>query len=102
MFYAISGAILLVIGFWTWKSPRVTGVMIWSLIATMVGLAALMVILPFDIKQFALWLTIMVPVVWVSLQFWCYWDSSAWRPTASMIVLSAISLVVVFTSDPIL
>jgi len=102
MSYVISGLLLTAIGFWTWKSPRVTGVMIWSLIATTICLAALMIILPFDLKQFALWLTIIVPVVWVGLQFWCYWDNHAWRPTIFMIFLSLISLIIIFSSDPII
>ena len=88
------------LGVATWKAPRLTGVTWWALLATILCAAALLLSLPFDFGQLALWLTLAVPVIWVAFMFLCYWDASRWRIPVSLIVLSAVSAAIILLVPP--
>ena len=88
------------IGVATWKAPRLTSVIWWSLLATILFSAALLLSLPFDFGQLALWLTLAVPVIWMAFMFLCYWDKSRWRVPVSLIVISIVSAVVITFVPP--
>ena len=88
------------LGVGTWKAPRLTGVTWWSLLATILFSAALLLSLPFDFGQLALWLTLAVPVIWMSFMFLCYWDRSRWRVPVFLIVISVVSAAVITLVPP--
>ncbi|MEL6243807.1 MAG: hypothetical protein AAFQ21_00575 [Pseudomonadota bacterium] len=92
--------VLALIGFFTWKAPRLTSVILWALIASMLFSAALLLTLPVEFKSLALWMALAVPIIWVAFQFWCYWDKRGWRVTAGLITISILSGAVVFTTPP--
>ena len=93
-------ALLIGIGVATWKAPRLTSIIWWSLLATILFSAALLLTLPFEFGQLALWLTILVPIIWMTFMFLCYWDRSNWRVPTSLIVISIVSGIVVFQVPP--
>ncbi|MEM1193784.1 MAG: hypothetical protein AAGH42_10380 [Pseudomonadota bacterium] len=96
-----SGVITVLLGVSTWRAPRLTSVIVWALIATIFFTAALLIKLPGDFANTALWMTLAVPLIWVGFQFICYWDKKGWRAAASLITVSVISAAIVFTSAPI-
>ncbi|MCG8440784.1 MAG: hypothetical protein MI723_03155, partial [Caulobacterales bacterium] len=82
----------------TAKGPRLTSIVIWSFAATVFVSAALMLALPGPFRDKVLWLSLMAPLTWVALQFWCCWDAREWRVTLGLITVSAIAAVFVFLS----
>lgn len=85
----------------TFRAPRLTSVLLWSLIATIFCSAALLLTLPGPFSEKALWMTVIVPLMWAVFQFWCYWDASKWRVAAGLISLSFIGGVVVLLTEPL-
>lgn len=100
VFIGILGAIVIGLGMATWKAPRLTSVIFWSLIATIFVGAAGLLVLPGSFSDKGLWLTLAVPVIWAAFQFWTYWEEKAWRVPAGLIAISAVSAVIVFTIEP--
>ncbi|MEL6362257.1 MAG: hypothetical protein AAFR21_14365 [Pseudomonadota bacterium] len=90
------------IGIATWKAPRLTSIIWWALVATIFSSAALLLIVPGPFSEKALWIALSVPLIWVGLQFWCYWDKSKWRVASGLIVLSLVSGLVVFVTEPVI
>lgn len=84
----------------TWKAPRLTSVIFWALIAAIFLTSFLLMHLPGPFSEKALWLTLGVPIIWVGLQFWTYWDGKPWRVTGGLIAISIICAVIVFTTVP--
>lgn len=84
----------------TWKAPRLTSIILWSLVATIFFTATLLVKGPGPFAERALWITLTVPIIWTAFQFWTYWDAKPWRVAAGLISLSAICAVIVFLSKP--
>ena len=85
---------------WTVHAPRLTSVIIWSLIASMFMSAALMLTLPIEFRALALWMALAVSLIWVAFQFWCYWDKHGWRVASGLITISIVSGYIVFTTPP--
>ncbi|MEP1143979.1 MAG: hypothetical protein ABJH52_09680 [Henriciella sp.] len=85
---------------WTVHAPRLTSVIIWSLIASMFLSAALMLTLPIEFRALALWMALAVSLIWVAFQFWCYWDKHGWRVASGLITISIVSGYIVFTTPP--
>ena len=83
----------------TWKAPRLTSVILWSLTATIFTASSLLLILPGYFPERALWLALAVPLIWAMFQFWCYWDKSQWRVAGGMIALTLVGGVIVFLVD---
>ncbi|MCA8900408.1 MAG: hypothetical protein KDA53_04090 [Hyphomonas sp.] len=84
----------------TWKAPRLTGILWWSLLATILSTAALLLSLPFDFGQLALWLTLAVPLIWMAFMFLCYWDRSKWRVPISLVLISVASAIAIAIVPP--
>lgn len=78
-------AVLAGLGVATWRAPRLTAILVWSLLASVLGSAALLLTVPFAFGELALWVALSVPLLWASSQFWCYWDTRAWRPAVGLI-----------------
>ena len=85
---------------WTVHAPRLTSVILWSLVASMLLSAALMLTLPVEFRALALWMALAVSLIWVAFQFWCYWDKHGWRVASGLIVVSMVSGYIVFTTPP--
>lgn len=94
-------AVLSIAAIATCKAPRLVSALWWALVATMCIIAAIAMNLPGDVRQNLTALVLLIPLIWVGLQFWAYWDRSKWRVAGGMIGLSAMSGVVIFISTPL-
>lgn len=97
---ALIGALLVAVVA-TWKAPRMVSVLWWALAATMCITAAVAMNLPGDVRENLTALILIVPLIWVGLQFWAYWDRSKWRVASGMIGLCAASGLVISISTPL-
>lgn len=94
--WLIVAASILALGWATWRRPRLTSSVLWSLTATLGLVAGLILLLPTAIKPTLLWMSIVTPLVWVACIFWCHWDLSPRRPAAGLIALTLAGGAVVF------
>ncbi|MEO0550452.1 MAG: hypothetical protein AAFZ91_11075 [Pseudomonadota bacterium] len=85
---------------WTVTAPRLTSVLIWALIAAMMLSAALLLLLPINFSALAIWLTFIMPLLWVVIQFWCYWERRTWIIVTGLIVVSIASTLIVLLIPP--
>lgn len=97
---AVAGLAIAGIAFATYKAPRLTSAVLWSLVATLLLTAGLLLILPGPFSEVALWLSLAVPLIWAALQFWCYWDENKWRVAGGLITLALIGGAVTYFVDP--
>ncbi|ADM10769.1 hypothetical protein PB2503_13659 [Parvularcula bermudensis HTCC2503] len=97
----IVAVIVIGLGVATWKAPRLTSVILWSLIATLFIGAAALDVLPGAFSEKALWLTLAVPLIWAGLQFWTYWEKRAWRVAAALLGVTAVCGTIVFFFEPV-
>lgn len=98
---AIAIILLLVLLYYSYKAPRLTSIIAWSCIATIFSSAALILWLPGQFSENAIGMALCVPLIWVALQFWCYWDQSKWRVLFGHIGLSVVCGVIVVLTKPI-
>ncbi|MEO1657577.1 MAG: hypothetical protein AAFR65_07635 [Pseudomonadota bacterium] len=92
--------VLGLVGWGTWKNPRLTSVLFWSLLATLFVGAAALLVMPGAFADKALWLTLLVPVIWAGFQFWTYWEKRDWVVVLGLVSVSLMSALIVFTTDP--
>lgn len=85
---------------WTVHAPRLTSVILWSLVASMLLSAALLLTLPYEFRALAIWMALAVSIIWVAFQFLCYWDKHGWRVASGLITVSIVSGYIVFTTPP--
>lgn len=101
MKWLILAAVLAALAWATWKKPRLTSSIVWSLTATLLLTAMGALLLPTGlIKPALLWLSILTPLIWVGFIFWCHWDRRPLRPAAGLIALTVIGTVVVIQLPP--
>lgn len=93
-------AVLAGLGVATWRAPRLTTILVRSLLASVLGSAALLLTVPFAFGELALWIALSVPALWAGFQFWCYWDGRAWRPAAGLIGITLAGAVTVLLVPP--
>ena len=96
---------MLALGFIIWatiRSPRLTNVLFWSLLATIGSSSAILLIAPGSFSEKALWVALSVPLIWVALQFWCYWDQQPHRVTAGLITTTLISAAIISITEPVI
>lgn len=89
------------LGLATWKAPRMTSVLVWAMVATILVVTVIAMNMPGDAVNNLIGLTLVFPLTWVGFQFWCYWDPSKWRVAAGHICICALSGVVVAISPPL-
>lgn len=77
---------------------RHTSAVLISILATLFLGAALLLILPGDFSERAIWLTMCVPVIWTSLILYSYWDKKALRATGVLCSVTIASAAIVFTA----
>lgn len=85
---------------WTVAAPRLTSVTIWSFFASMLSTSALLLLFPGDIRTVGIGVALAISIVWVTFQFWCYWDKRAWRVATGLILVSVVSGIAVYTIPP--
>ncbi len=76
---------------------RVVSVTLLSLVATIFLSSALLLALPGDFSERALWITIFVPLIWASFMTYSYWDKKAWRTmlTLGLVSITGIAIVII-------
>lgn len=82
------GGVIVALGLATWRAPRLTSIIVWSLTATIMLGAALILLVPAPLGELALWLALLTPLIWVGFQFWCYWDARKWRVALGLIAIT--------------
>lgn len=100
----IVGIMILVataLGVATWKAPRITSILVWSMLATLLTVSAITMNLPGDVVNKLVGLALFLPLIWVGFQFWCYWDRSKWRVAGGHIAICIICGVIVAMSPPL-
>ena len=85
---------------WTVAAPRLTSVILWSMVAALLGRSALAVIIPGNFLAVGIGGALAVSFIWVGFQFWCYWDKHGWRVASGLIAISVISGIIAFTVPP--
>ncbi|MEM8862598.1 MAG: hypothetical protein AAGD96_30175 [Chloroflexota bacterium] len=94
----VASVVVVFLGWATWKAPRLTSILWWTFLAAVLGSSAIIVALPGAFTERVFWVAILTPVVWVALQFWCYWDGKKSRVALSMIGICVFSGAVVMVS----
>lgn len=89
-------------GWATYRAPRLTSVIWWSFTATIFVSAALIILLPGELRGRLLWSAFFIPVAWVAVQFWCYWESRPGRVAVTLIAATVVGMLVVLFTEPIL
>lgn len=97
----IAAVVLGILGFATWRRPRLMGTILWSLVAAILLVCASIVLTPGELLTRIIFITFFSPIVWVGLMFWCYYDKRQWRAVGSLFVLSIASIGVIIVSGPI-
>lgn len=77
---------------------RVLSVTLLSLVATIFLSSALLLALPGNFAVRALWITILVPVVWAGFMTYSYWDQKAWRTVTVLGAFSIAGIIIVILS----
>ncbi|MFT5579607.1 MAG: hypothetical protein ACI9WS_002367 [Paraglaciecola psychrophila] len=81
---------LFALGIFSWKRPRLSSIIFWSLISSIFITAAGLLILPGPFAEKARWIALSVPIIWVGIQYWCY---SADNEEAVLLALISASIV---------
>ncbi len=102
MIIAVALIVVLVLAFYSFKAPRLTSILVWSCIATTFSSAALLLSLPGEFAEKAIAMALCLPLIWVALQFWCYWDQSKWRVLFGHIAICVVGGVVVALTEPLI
>ena len=90
------------LGIFSWKKPRLSSILIWSLIATILISSMALIIVPFEFSEKAQWLSLIVPILLVGLQYWCYWVENERAVLFTLIILCVCSGSIIIASDPII
>lgn len=96
----VIGAVVLALGFFTWKGPRLTGALIWSFVATLFITAAYNMVGPGEFADRVFLTAFLAPFIWVGFQFWLYWNPHRWHVLGLMMTLSVSSIAIILLSEP--
>ena len=102
MLYGILGAVILLLGVWTWRKPRQASVIVWALTSTLCVSAAALKVLPGSFAENVVWYAAFVALAWATVQVWVYWEPRVWRVAGSLIGATVISgIVIVLVPSPV-
>ena len=96
---SLAAVLVITLGLFSWKKPRLSSIIIWAMVATILLTSAALVAIPSEFRAKALWLSLSVPITWVALQYWCYWAESEWKVLGSLLVMSLLSALIIFNVD---
>jgi len=97
---SFSAVVLAGLGLATWRAPRLTITLVWSLVVTLLVTSVIFIHLPMSITEKGNWVILLIPLIWVGCQFWAYWDERQWRVVAGLGLLSLVSTLIIVFSDP--
>ena len=97
----IAVIVMIFLGFFSWKKPRLSSIIIWSTVASVLLITSALLIIPGPFLNKALWLALSFPITWCALQYWCYWADKQWQVLSSLLAVSAISGFIIFRLAPI-
>ena len=100
MLWIITVAVLLGIAVWAYFKPRLVGLVLASFVCISLVGSALPLVLPGSMVISLIWVGVTLPLAWMLLMFWCYADSSRWRPLASMIAMSVAAGIALILMEP--
>ena len=86
-FGLVAGAVI-ALGLFSWRKPRLSSVIVWSLVATVLLTSAALIVIPGKFSTKAIWLSLSVPITWAAFQYWCYWADSQWKVLCSLMTIS--------------
>ena len=95
----LAAALVITLGLFSWKKPRLSSIIIWSTVATILLTSAALIAIPGDFQTKALWLSLSVPITWVGLQYLCYWAESEWKVLGGLLATSLLSTVLIFNVE---
>ena len=93
---SLAAVLVITLGLFSWKKPRLSSIIIWAMVATILLVSAALVVIPGDFRAKATWLSLSVPIIWVALQYWCYWADNQWKVLGSLVATSLLSAVIIF------
>lgn len=81
---------------------RAFSVVILSLITTILLGAALLLGMPVDFAELAIWMTFFISIIWVFIMLYCCWDPKKWRVVGVLVATSCVSVLVIIMNPPAL
>ena len=90
------------VGVFSWKKPRLSSIIIWSTVATTLLVSAALIVIPGEFRAKAVWLPMLVPIIWVAFQYCSYWAESQWKVLGSLVAISLLSIAVIFNVDHVI
>lgn len=90
-----------VLGVATWKAPRLTSTLVWALMTATLTVSAIAMNVPGELSNNLIGLALLYPLLWVGLQFWCYWNKSKWRVAGGLIAVCGVLGTVISISTPL-
>ncbi len=95
----LPAALVITLGLFSWRKPRLSSIIIWAMVATILLTSAALVAIPGDFQTKAIWLSLSVPITWVALQYWCYWADSQWKVLGTLVTTCLLSALIIFNVD---
>lgn len=81
---------------------RAFSVILLSLVTTILLSAALLLGIPMDFAELAIWVTFFISIIWVFIMIYCCWDAKKWRMVGVLVATSCLSVVVIIMNPPAL
>ncbi|MEM9530259.1 MAG: hypothetical protein AAGA23_05030 [Pseudomonadota bacterium] len=100
MMWLIPTVLIALVLWFTWRKPRLSGSVVWSLVATVLLTSALMLVLPGPLRERVVWVALASPLIWVGAIFWCHWDARPRRPQLTLIGVALAAGLVVYLLPP--
>ena len=91
--------VLIALAWFSWKKPRLSSIIVWSLVATVLLTSSALVIIPGKFSIKANWLSLSFPITWAVFQYLCYWADNQWKVMWSLIVISLVSAAILLSMD---
>ena len=98
---SLAAVLVITLGLFSWKKPRLSSIIVWALVATVLLTSAALLVIPGKFSTKAIWLSLSVPITWTAFQYWCYWADSQWKVLWTLIAISLLSTGILFSLDPV-
>lgn len=100
MWWIVLIAVLLILGFFTFRAPRLVALLLMTFVTIALGGSALSLLLPGEFVLSMIWVGVTLPIVWMLLLLWCYADNHRWRPLSGMIAISVVAGILLLVLEP--
>ncbi|MEM6536899.1 MAG: hypothetical protein AAF668_04130 [Pseudomonadota bacterium] len=88
------------VAFATWKAPRLTSILFWSLMATIPTASLIVFLAPGSFLNRVGWLAVSLPAIWVAFQFLSYWLPRPRLTALGFILISATGFAFIAATGP--